>query len=419
MIGWELDGIVTSWNRGAERIYGYSAEEMIGEPLDTLVPPGEHSELPELQRAGGRGASGSSGWRRSGCARTGGAIDIALTVSPIRDEFGAVTGVSTIARDISEQKAGERRLAESARHFELINDLVATCGFDGYFKRLNDAWEPTLGWTPEQLLPKPFIEIVHPEDREAVEREVARLAAGRDDGGVQAPRAHRRRPLAVDRVVGVAGRRRRASSTASGARSASGWRPSGCAPPSAGSSPTRSRSRSVGSWELNLADRASASGRRSTTATTASSPPRRRRTSSRLLDAHPSGGSRPSLASAWARSSPASASSASPTGSCSATGRIREIEVEGRPLVDADGSTRVIGTSRDVTAERDAERLKDDFFGLVSHELRTPLTSIIGYAELLAEVEAREPVASRGAASWRSSSATRAASSASWATCCC
>ena len=68
-------------------------------------------------------------------------------------------------------------------------------------------------------------------------------------------------------------------------------------------------------------------------------------------------------------------------------GRVREIEVEGRPLLDADGSRRLVGTSRDVTAERDAERLKDDFFGLVSHELRTPLTSIIGYIELLAEVE--------------------------------
>ncbi len=49
---------------------------------------------------------------------------------------------------------------------------------------------------------------------------------------------------------------------------------------------------------------------------------------------------------------------------------------------------RMIGTSRDVTAERDAERLKDEFFQLVSHELRTPLTSIVGYAELLAEIEA-------------------------------
>jgi signal transduction histidine kinase len=55
--------------------------------------------------------------------------------------------------------------------------------------------------------------------------------------------------------------------------------------------------------------------------------------------------------------------------------------------VTAAGELRLVGTSRDVTAERAAERLKDDFFQLVSHELRTPLTSIVGYAELLAEIE--------------------------------
>ena len=105
-------------------------------------------------------------------------IEVSLTVSPMLDEDGRVIAASTITRDVSEQKAAERKLAESARHFELINDLVATCGFDGYFKQLNGAWEPTLGWTREELLPNPFIEIVHPDDREAVDDEVAKLARG-------------------------------------------------------------------------------------------------------------------------------------------------------------------------------------------------------------------------------------------------
>jgi PAS domain S-box-containing protein len=71
-----------------------------------------------------------------------------------------------------------------------------------------------------------------------------------------------------------------------------------------------------------------------------------------------------------------------------ADGEVRAIQAQGEIVTDPDGTRRLMGTSRDVTAERDAERLKDDFFGLISHELRTPLTSIIGYTELLTEIEA-------------------------------
>src|SRR5205085_22858 len=72
-------------------------------------------------------------------------IQVAITVSPILDSDGRMIAASTITRDISGQKEAEQRLAEAARHFQLINDLVATCGFDGYFKHLNGAWEQTLG----------------------------------------------------------------------------------------------------------------------------------------------------------------------------------------------------------------------------------------------------------------------------------
>jgi PAS domain S-box-containing protein len=67
--------------------------------------------------------------------------------------------------------------AESTRFWELSNELLGTAGFDGYFKRVNPAWERTLGWTAEELCSRPFVEFVHPEDRERTEAEAAGLTS--------------------------------------------------------------------------------------------------------------------------------------------------------------------------------------------------------------------------------------------------
>lgn len=68
--------------------------------------------------------------------------------------------------------------AESARHFDLSLDMISTVGFDGRFKRVNPAFERTLGYRPEELVGRPFLDFVHPEDREKTEREAASLADG-------------------------------------------------------------------------------------------------------------------------------------------------------------------------------------------------------------------------------------------------
>jgi PAS domain S-box-containing protein len=384
VVGWGLDGIVTSWNRGAELVYGYSAAETVGRRLDLLVPPDHESELPmllERVRAGERVESYETVRTR----KDGHRIDIALTVSAIRDERGEVTGVSTIARDISEQKAAEHRLAESARHFELINDLVATCGFDGYFKRLNDAWEPTLGWTRAELFAKPFIELVHPEDREAVETEVARLAGGETTAEFKIRVRTRDGPwvwaewsASPDTDAGLfycVGREITERMEAERVRAAERRQFADA-----------QQIASVGSWELNLetGERTwSAQHYRNHGFEPMASPPSLEEVLERI---HPD--DRELARERLGRLREGESELGFAYRVILGDGRTRAIEVEGRPLVDDEGNRRLIGTSRDVTAERDAERLKDDFFGLVSHELRTPLTSIIGYTELLAEVEA-------------------------------
>src|SRR5438093_7527617 len=109
IIGETLDGIVTSCNRGAERIYGYTATEMIGKSLDLLVPPDREDEIPGILKRIGDGERiehyGTKRRRKDGTI-----IDISLTVSPIKDEGGRVIGASTIARDVTLAKRAEEAL---------------------------------------------------------------------------------------------------------------------------------------------------------------------------------------------------------------------------------------------------------------------------------------------------------------------
>jgi PAS domain S-box-containing protein len=103
IIGKTLDGIVTSWNRGAEQLYGYSANEMIGEAITRLVPPNRPNEVAEiLDRL--RNDDSIEHFETVGLHKNGRQLEVALTISPIQDDGGNVVGVSTIGRDITERK---------------------------------------------------------------------------------------------------------------------------------------------------------------------------------------------------------------------------------------------------------------------------------------------------------------------------
>ncbi|MCQ6956427.1 PAS domain S-box protein [Mucilaginibacter aquariorum] len=108
IIGKTLDGIITSWNRGAERIFGYTQEEMIGESIFRLIPEDRQEEEPLLiaRLKKGERVDHFETKRRT---REGILVDLSLTISPIRDKEGRITGVSKIARDISERKQDEVR----------------------------------------------------------------------------------------------------------------------------------------------------------------------------------------------------------------------------------------------------------------------------------------------------------------------
>jgi len=121
IIGKTLDGIVISWNRGAERIFGYTAEEVLGQPVTMLIPPDRSDEEPPIidrLRRGERTENLETVRRR----KDGQEVAVSLTISPIKDETGKMIGISKIARDLSERQ----RAKEELEHMVLdLTDALA------------------------------------------------------------------------------------------------------------------------------------------------------------------------------------------------------------------------------------------------------------------------------------------------------
>jgi PAS domain S-box-containing protein len=109
-----LDGRITSWNPGAVRLFGYEPEEIIGQPITTIVPPELYDEEAEVLARLRRGERVEH-FETIRMAKDGRRIDVSLTVSPVRDEEGTIVGASKIARDIGDRKRAERLLREAER----------------------------------------------------------------------------------------------------------------------------------------------------------------------------------------------------------------------------------------------------------------------------------------------------------------
>ncbi len=132
----DLNGIITSWNAGAERLFGYTARETIGQPVTMLMPPERLEEEPTiLGRIRRRESVGNYETIRR--RKDGSLIHISLTVSPVVDSEGRIVGASKIARDITKRKAAEEALRESEERFRQLADNIAALAWmahaDGAF----------------------------------------------------------------------------------------------------------------------------------------------------------------------------------------------------------------------------------------------------------------------------------------------
>jgi PAS domain S-box-containing protein len=166
IVGKNLNSIVTSWNHGAERIFGYTADEMIGTSIMRLIPPDRQDEEQEILARIRRGER-IEHFETMRLAKDGSKLNVSIAVSPIKDPAGRVVGASKVARDITERKNAEERerhlLAEAATanskfraFFEQGPLFAGIMALDGRVIEINRLSLEACGYTKDQVVGKPF-----------------------------------------------------------------------------------------------------------------------------------------------------------------------------------------------------------------------------------------------------------------------
>jgi len=171
IIAKDLEGQITSWNQGAERLFGYRADEVLGQPISILIPTERKDEEPGILsrlRRGERIDHYETVRRR----KDGSLVEISLTVSPVRTTDGRIIGASKIARDISQRKQAEAALSASEERFRTIADNIAQLAWTadklGHATWYNRRWYDYTGTTFEIMKDRGWESVQHPDHVERV-----------------------------------------------------------------------------------------------------------------------------------------------------------------------------------------------------------------------------------------------------------
>jgi PAS domain S-box-containing protein len=149
-----LDGTITGWNRGAEKVFGYSPVEAVGKPMAMLIPP-EQAEEESRILALIRGGESVDHFDTVRVRKDGQKIDVSVTISPVRDSTGTIVGASTVARDITARRHAQEALRESEERFHAmlngIPQLAWMAEADGHIFWYNQRWYEYTGTTFEEM----------------------------------------------------------------------------------------------------------------------------------------------------------------------------------------------------------------------------------------------------------------------------
>jgi PAS domain S-box-containing protein len=168
-----LDGIIVSWNTGAQKIYGYTEAEAVGKPISMLVPPelpDEENKILETLKSGDR----IEHFETVRVTKTGKRINVSLTISPIKDSTGRTVGICGIARDITARKLAEEALCASEERLRLAQQIARIGSFEWNIQTGVNIWTPELeamyGLPPGGFggTQTAFENLIHPDDRAGV-----------------------------------------------------------------------------------------------------------------------------------------------------------------------------------------------------------------------------------------------------------
>jgi two-component system sensor histidine kinase VicK len=165
-----LESIITSWNDAAERIFGYQADEMIGESILKLIPLDlqyEETEILSRLKKGER----VEHFETKRLRKDGILIDVSLTISPIKDKLGNIIGLSKIARDITEAKSAEEKSAKLAAIIDSSDDAIISKTLESIVTSWNDSAQRTFGYTPEEMIGESILKLI-PQDRQHEETRI-------------------------------------------------------------------------------------------------------------------------------------------------------------------------------------------------------------------------------------------------------
>jgi PAS domain S-box-containing protein len=158
-----LDGAIQTWNQGAEHLFGYTAAEVLGQPVTLLIPEDRQGEERQLSERIGSGEVVVN-FETKRRAKDGRTFDVSLAASPIRNAAGRVVGTSRIPRDITERKRAEEARARLAAIVASSDDAIVSKSLDGIIRTWNKGAERTFGYTAEEAVGR-HITLIIPEDR--------------------------------------------------------------------------------------------------------------------------------------------------------------------------------------------------------------------------------------------------------------